>query len=58
MKPLKGKLVLFVSHDSSHYWEIDIPGQVKVGSMDTYATKRGAERSARLWAKKLGIELL
>jgi len=57
MKPLKGRLELFVSYDSSHYWEIAIPGRLKVCGMDTYASRKGAERSGRLWAKKLGIEL-
>jgi len=58
MKPLKGQVHIYVAYDSTIYWEIHIPGRIKISTVDTYATEKGAERSARLWAKKLGIELL
>jgi hypothetical protein len=46
----------------SWYWVLEPKSMsgtpVEIGSVTTYSSKRGAERSAKRWAKKHNIEIV
>jgi len=57
MKPLKGTVDFYDCGRGAWYWEISIPGRVKMTSWDAFATRKSAMSAAKRFAARCNIEL-
>jgi hypothetical protein len=58
VKPLKGKVLIDAWKNRPPYtWRVLIRGTVNINSLNAYATRSGAMRAARGFAKRCNIEL-